>query len=191
MATTQKFGVRSSRRILTSPKKFRQNVCRTRKFRQNVCRFIPAWLSAECPFERLNGHENTNYIIYESAIQIAAYFHQFYYQSIMMRTSSAFVGLSAVFTNSAQAQLANAPRHLLRKSDTNDAYAASSSPRIHNDEDKMSMTASGSSFHRQVSVSTIFDYVSVAVAHNRYRYADMHTCIFLYDLYVYVYVSHQ
>ena len=100
----------------------------------------------------------------------------------MMRTSSAFVsafvGLSAVFANSAQAQLVNAPRRLLRKSDTNDAYAASSSPRIHNDEDKMSRkltTASGSSFHRQVSVSTIFDYVSVAVAHN--IYIDMHTCI--------------
>ena len=80
-----------------------------------------------------------------------------------MRTSSAFVsafvGLSAVFANSAQAQLVNAPRHLLRKSDTNDAYAATSSPRIHNDEDKMSrkMTASDSSFHRQVSVSTIYD----------------------------------
>ena len=110
-----------------------------------------------------------------------------YYQSIMMRISSAIVGLSAVFANSAQAQLANAPRHLLRKSDANDAYA-SSSPHTHNDEDKMSskMTASDSSFHRQVSVSAIFDYVSVAVARNRYRYACK--LAFLYDIYVYMYV---
>ena len=116
-----------------------------------------------------------------------------YYQSIMMRISSAIVGLSAVFANSAQAQLANAPRHLLRKGDANDA---SSSPHTHNDEDKMSrkMTASDSSFHRQVSVSAIFDYVSVAVARNRYRYADMHTtyfcmiyvCVSIYNYNIYM-----